>query len=223
MDACSRGLRTSRHNTFFRLDASAVLLVVSNLFTIVIAVVEDWNFSEVMWIYWGQSVVIGYYNCRRILCLKQFSTEGVRVNDQPVEPTRATQRQAASFFALHYGFFHAVYFGFLYCEHGSLSRIDLIGILVCVGVFGLNHRFSFHRNLERDLRRKPNIGTIMAFPYARIVPMHLTILFGSFFAFAGNAGLLVLFLGLKTLADLIMHQVEHMENRQTASPPNPES
>ena len=44
-------------------------------------------------------------------------------------------------------------------------------------------------------------------PYLRIVPMHLTIIFGGLMAHT-NAGLL-LFGVLKTVADVAMHAVEH--------------
>jgi len=45
----------------------------------------------------------------------------------------------------------------------------------------------------------------MFFPYARIIPMHLTIIFGMLL----GKGAIVLFLTLKTLADMIMHVLEH--------------
>ena len=48
----------------------------------------------------------------------------------------------------------------------------------------------------------------MALPYARIIPMHLTLIFGSLLAIQ-SARELVLFLSLKTLADLSMHMVKH--------------
>ena len=205
-----------------RFDRSAFFLVLSNIFTIVVALLEKWSLSDVMWIYWGQSLVIGYYNWRRIRCLKQFSTVGFTINDQHVEPTRATQRQVASFFAMHYGFFHAVYFSFLCTERADLARLDILGIFVCIALFAVNHCFSFHENLAKDISRKPNIGTIMAFPYARILPMHLTILFGSHFA-KNSAVTLILFLGLKTFADLIMHLIEHRAGGQPTDPPYSES
>ena len=46
------------------------------------------------------------------------------------------------------------------------------------------------------------------FPYARIIPMHLTILLGSYFV-GGAEGTLIIFLALKTLADVLMHMIEH--------------
>lgn len=93
----------------FYLDRSAYFLIISNLITMILAVYDKWNLNEVMWIYWGQSIVIGYYSWRRILDLRQFSTIGFRVNDQSVKPTRETQKKTATFFAVHYGFFHFIY------------------------------------------------------------------------------------------------------------------
>ena len=75
-----------------RFERSALVLLLSNLFTIVIALAQKWDAAEAMWIYWGQSVTIGFFNWRRILELRQFSTEGFLVNGKPVEPTPATQR-----------------------------------------------------------------------------------------------------------------------------------
>lgn len=192
----------------FHPDRSVALLVFSNLVTIVFAVVQKWDVGYIMWIYWGQSVIIGCFNWRRILDLKQFSTEGFRINDRPVEPTRATQVQTAWFFLFHYGFFHFIYSVFLIQEKKVQSDTPIIGIVMCVLMFLVNHAFSYRHNRERDAERIPNIGTIMFFPYARIVPMHLTIIFGKAFL-KGSAGELLLFLGLKTIADVVMHMVEH--------------
>ena len=47
----------------------------------------------------------------------------------------------------------------------------------------------------------------MFFPYARILPLHLTILAGFFIA--GSPIGVAFFLVVKTVADLIMHAIEH--------------
>ena len=60
------------------------------------------------------------------------------------------------------------------------------------------------------MEQKPHIGTMMLFPYARIIPMHLIILIGGFFATESPA-LLVIFLTLKLYADLFMHAIEHSD------------
>lgn len=197
-------------------DRSAVFLLVSNLLTIALALYERWDLTEVMLIYWGQSVIIGYFNRKRILDLKQFSTSGFQINNKPVKPTRETQRKTAGFFALHYGLFHLAYLVFLFKQTRSFSPHGFVFIVLCAVTFFFNHRYSYIHNRERDMNRTPNIGTIMFFPYLRIIPMHLTIIIGNNFAGGSSAGL-ILFLGLKTAADLIMHMIEHADARKRSS------
>jgi hypothetical protein len=166
-----------------------------------------------MWIYWGQSVVIGFFNWKRMRSLKRFSTQGFTMNDTPVPETDAGKKQVSAFFAIHYGFFHLGYLVFLMAERNNLALWDILGVLVCVAVFFFNHRYSYAYNLENDLKRIPNIGTMMFFPYARILPMHFTIIMGDRMAAYGMEEL-VFFLLLKTLADWIMHVIEHRPGRK---------
>lgn len=189
-------------------DRSAWFLILSNVATIAFALFQQWDVALLLWIYWGQSVVIGYFNVRRMLALKAFSTENFRINNQAVAPTRETQRKTAGFFALHYGFFHLVYAIFLLADHSLTTTLSLLSATAGILVFFFNHRFSYRYNLEKDLARVPNIGTMMFFPYLRIVPMHLMIIFGSGIA-GGSTAKLLLFLVLKTIADVIMHLIEH--------------
>lgn len=74
---------------------------------------------------------------------------------------------------------------------------------------GLSYRYSYQHNREGDSQRVPNIGTLMLFPYARILPMHLTI--GLANSMVDNSGGRLL---IKTGADIIMHMVEHADARQ---------
>jgi len=53
-----------------------------------------------------------------------------------------------------------------------------------------------------------NIGTMMAFPYIRILPMHAFILGGALLAVTGSWAM-ALFMVLKTIADEAMHAIEH--------------
>ncbi|MGB5474200.1 MAG: DUF6498-containing protein [Gammaproteobacteria bacterium] len=189
-------------------DRSVAWLLLSNLVTLVLALLSHWNLSGLLWIYWGQSVIIGWFNIHRILGLKRFSTEGFRINNRPVQPTRATRRQTAVFFALHYGLFHIGYLVFLLSDARMHGGVSVPGVLLCILVFYVNHRFSWRYHRACEAGRVPNIGNIMFFPYLRIIPMHLIIVLGS--EFAGNSVMaLVVFLLLKTVADVAMHIVEH--------------
>ena len=196
-------------------DRSMVVLLLSNLVTIALAVYQQWDVYVLMWVYWGQSVIIGYFNVRRIMDLKKFSTSGFKINNRSVKPTPETQSKTAVFFALHYGFFHLGYLVFLTAETKVAGGFPLFYVLVCIGAFYLNHWFSYRYNREQEQDRVPNIGSIMFFPYIRIIPMHLMIVAGVS-VFGGSAGALIVFLLLKTAADVAMHVVEHTMARAAA-------
>jgi hypothetical protein len=84
----------------------------------------------------------------------------------------------------------------------------VFNVVRCIGVFDLNHWFSYRYNRELEQERVPNIGNIMFFPYIRIIPMHLMIVAGVTVV-GGSTGALIVFLLLKTAADAAMHVVEH--------------
>lgn len=195
----------------FTQDLSLQVLLVVNLFTIFVAVREGWGLGTLMWVYWFQSVTIGFFNLVRIIRLENFSTDGLTMNNQPVSPTRISKYLAAGFFAFHYGFFHFMYFFFLLAGFsgiaGSSSPVAWNFVFMTSLMFFCNHLFSYAYNKDRDIR-EVQIGTLMFLPYARILPMHLTIIFAPLFAFFTTIPLLI-FLLLKTAADMITHVLEH--------------
>jgi len=191
-------------------DGSVWSLAAANLFALCVAIYQDWSLSSLMLLYWGQSVVIGVANVFRMLALDRFSTENFTMNNRPVDPTPATKRQVAAFFALHYGIFHAVYLAFLLSGSRSAALVEP-WFWVCTTGFAANHFWSLRYNRDLDRQGTPNIGHLMFTPYIRIVPMHLTILTGGIFAHAGATAGLLLFGALKTVADLAMHAVEHRQ------------
>ncbi|PTD97117.1 DUF6498-containing protein [Pseudothauera lacus] len=211
-------------------DRSLFPIIATNIATIIAALWADWGLGQLLWPYWMQSVIIGFYARRRILALQDFCTEGFKVNNRAVAPTVQTQRQTANFFALHYGGFHFFYLFFLLAfaaaadpsghvpvtntntgevsmmHIGHTGGLDML-IYLALGVgFWLSHRGSHREHVQADLQRKPNIGTLMFLPYLRVIPMHLTIIFG---AVLGGGAALALFATLKTVADVAMHKVEH--------------
>ncbi|MDP2628911.1 MAG: DUF6498-containing protein [Nanoarchaeota archaeon] len=200
------------NSKIFTFDYSVTLLLISNIIVIILAVTQNWNLKTVLFIYLGQSMIIGLFNFIKIISLKNFSTERFRINNQKVEPTKSTKIFVALFFAFHYGLFHVVYFIFLLILNFSqnISNIETRYIFYALGVFFVNHLFSFYYNKNKD-NKKPNIGKLMFSPYARIIPMHLIIIIGAFLSQAGiySRLILVLFLILKTIADLVMHNKKH--------------
>lgn len=185
-------------------DSSIWLLVGANGLVVGLALLGGWQLIDLMLVYWTQSLIIGGFSILRILSLQDFSTAGFKINKQSVEAVPATKRKVASFFAFHFGFFHVGYLIFM--STGSFGELRVgLDLLVGALAFGVNHLFSWRYHRDLDRQGKPNIGTLMFLPYVRIVPMHLTIIFGAM----APAGGILLFTVLKTGADVVMHQVEH--------------
>ena len=189
-------------------DPSLISLLISNLLVIILAITQKWDTSTVLWVYWMQSIIIGFFQFTRILSLKKFSTENFTINNKPVSPTLNTKIFTAFFFMFHYGFFHFIYAIFLFNLFKSDKPLDFGYLFVGSFIFFLNHAFSYFNNRIIDQQKTQNIGILMFSPYARIIPMHLIIIFGAILAqFA-----LIPFLILKTLTDLIMHIIKHKAN-----------
>lgn len=188
-------------------DPSLWVVAAGNLFAIAMALVYRWDMGEVMFIYWTQSVIIGLVNAWRIFTLKEFSVEGMQSNGRPLTETAGTKISMGLFFMAHYGLFHLVYFMAMQDKFAlSLDyAADTLVMVLCMAMFFGVHGYSFHHNRRRDFRdAKPHLGTLMMYPYMRIVPMHLTVMFGMMTAWG-----LILFMALKTGADCAMHVIEH--------------
>lgn len=198
-------------------DAALWAIVASNALTLALAVALHWDVVELLWPYWIQSVVIGAFARRRMLLLRDFSVEGLANEDGPVTESPETQRSAANFFALHYGFFHAGYLVFLWQRSVELEmdRVDVAMFAAAGLAFALAHLHSHREHVAADLAGRPNLGALMFMPYLRVVPMHFVIIVGASRG-GGGFGALLLFAVLKTLADVGMHVFEHRRLQRPA-------
>lgn len=189
------------------MNLSIMSLLFSNLLVIILSLVQKWDTSTVLWVYWMQSIIIGFFQFLRILSLNNFSTQNFTINNKPTSPTSQTKVFTAFFFAFHYGFFHFIYAIFLFNFFTNQS-LDFTYLFLGGLVFFVNHTFSYLHNRVIDEQKTQNIGTLMFSPYARIIPMHLIIIFG---AILGQSAL-VIFLLLKTFVDLLMHTIKYKVN-----------
>ena len=192
-------------------DHSLAALIAANLLALAIAYGTKMSARDLMLVYWIQSVIIGVANVIRILKLHSFDTAGFRMNDKPVMETTQSKFAVAGFFAMHYGFFHLIYFVFLTTpsHHKGAVHLSSPVLYVLLGlVFAVTHFFSLRHNLESDAVGRPNIGTLMMMPYLRVVPMHIAIIFG-LGLLQGGPGAVVLFGVLKTVFDALMHVAQH--------------
>jgi hypothetical protein len=185
-------------------------LVLANLAALVTALWFDWPPSALLWPYLLQSLVIGGFAVRRMLTAPRISTQGLTSNGKQVPATRAGRVSTASFFTVHYGLFHVVYAAFIGGSGGWPQGMDLWATLALVATFAWGHANSYRRNRSVEDDVPVNLGTLMFLPYLRVIPMHLTILFGGIVLGGGGTWPLLLFSALKTASDVAMHYAEHM-------------
>jgi len=192
-------------------------LVITNLLVMFLAIFQSWNIFDLIIVYWFQSVIIGIFNFFRILGLENYSVKGFTENGVQPPANKATKIRMAIFFTFHYGIFHFVYLGFImsFMFSGSLLFNGQFSyIFLGIVLFFINHLISYRQNIA-ELKSGLNIGAVMFRPYTRIMPMHLFIIFFGFllssknFTYSQNMFALIIFLLLKTGADIMMHLIEH--------------
>lgn len=188
------------------MSPSARNLLVANAFTLGAALALRWPLGWLLWPYWIQSVVIGWYARKRMLALRRFSTEGFTSNGQPVPEDEAGKRSTATFFAMHYGGFHLGYFVFLCTQHLPHAGWDWLLLAACGVSFALSQRQTFAAQHAADLRGRPNLGALMFTPYLRVLPMHVAIIAGA--GLGGETAMLVLFSLLKAASDLGLDAID---------------
>lgn len=197
-------------------DPSAFSLIVANLITIELALLGRWELAHVMRVYWWQSVIIGAFHFIRLIMLKHFHTEGPDESGEIIEPTVEAKTKNAVAFVLTYGWMHVGYMWFI--QGLPAERPDHPYLLpVAIVAFGVNHLFSFLRNIEVDARKWRSLPGMVRLAHWRVLPMHATMMLGASLQPAHLA--VAFFLALKTVADVIMHDREHFMRADPAPLP----
>jgi hypothetical protein len=219
----------------FEYTPPVIALLTANIITIILAIIQNWDLATVLFSYWAQSIIIGVFavlsilTCDRKALLEDMNTPDTDGTKKAVWTERNTLFYVcimAGFFCLHYGLFHWAYFAFI-VESGFFGPPDFTnwGLWASCGLFFCNHLFSWFYYRKSERQGSEYITGEFFRPYNRIIPMHLTIIFGSimilvlmFLGITTVLPVLVLFLILKTDMDLKMHLRKHYESQHPDEP-----
>jgi len=210
----------------FEVTPPVITLLCSNIITIVLAVAGNWDAATVLFIYWAQSIIIGIFTVISLIRadtaaltadISQSAEGNVSVGMMNRYFARYYKYFIAGFFTFHYGLFHVVYYEFI-VDSGFFGVVDFSSpeVWASCGLFFVNHLYSslYYRHDER--KGGGYIAEEFTYPYSRIFPMHLTIIFGAIIVSVLSAAgiestlpVVVLFLVLKVYADLLMHIKKH--------------
>lgn len=184
-------------------DSSALGLLISNVVVIILSITGDWSFKQILWVYWSQSIIIGFFHFFRLLSVNKFSLGGFSVYTGTNPKSLQEKLGIAILFAFHYGFAHWAYAAFLGALHGP---INLFSILLGSSIFAVNHFYSFIHNRASDRKKVVDLNGLLLAPYGRVVPMHAVVVLG--FLGGGTIGK-TFFLSLKTVVDVVAHSLKH--------------
>jgi hypothetical protein len=183
--------------------ASLVALVIINLASILGIIFLHWSSAFILLAYWLESLVIGFYTLLKMGKASKIGDIKSTVNGKPVPTSKSG---LMLFFIFHYGFFMLGHLIFLLAiTLVSSSFTQLLNLFYWLPVFfagllishGISYKQNFIGNKEYESQ---TAGGLMIKPYKRIIPMHLTIMFG--FILGSPAILLVI---LKTFIDAYSH------------------
>lgn len=190
-------------------DTSVRSLIFCNLIIIIWAVAQKWPLANMIWVYWIQSIGIGFWTIVNILAMSQYRMQDFLLGERVFPPILFKKFLAILFFSFIYGIFHRAYAGILI---GITERGYEIPILIAGGVFFCNQFYSFVYKKERYYKeKKPQISDPILFAFMRIIPIHITMMGAAFLSgvskleFSGRFSI-ALFLIFKTLVDTGMYK-----------------
>ncbi len=170
-----------------------------NLFILYAYYIGTTSVQTVIVLYFLQSTLIGVQTFIRMMGM------GFK---QPPKTSFSNRFGTAFFFAFHYGFFHLVYFIFIIAIVGGMKGGLDFTLIASATLFMF---ISMVLSLVSDIKRDMSVGAkpmgIMFQPYFRILPMHIFIIVGFNTEEESITSAFVIFIALKTVADLLMHIV----------------
>jgi hypothetical protein len=216
-----------------------IVLVAANLIPLWGVIFWDWDAFNVVLLYWSENIVVGFYNILKMAFAKV---------SKPAE--QLGKLIMIPFFTIHYGGFcagHGFFVLMLFGKgesgfepiHGEswpcffvflqmllnvikhAYSIMSLEMRYAMGALFVSHGISFVYNylMKGEYARiKPD--RLMGSPYARIVIMHVAVLFGAFLTMAlgSPVGILIILVGLKTSLDVILHMRQHKKHQAKNAP-----
>ena len=207
-----------------KLDNDIILIIVANFTTIFGVIFLGWNLFLVLFLYWIESAIIGFYNIFKISLSKRFG------------PMIALKIFIIPFFIFHYGIFMLAHLMFIYAITAPNPFQSTVGlpapniswqIIIPIGILFLSHGYSFFKNfVGKGEYLKTFPIELMFAPYKRITLMHITLLFGGtisafitsamatigleyYLRIAVTSTIICIFIILKTIVDINAHNKQH--------------
>lgn len=189
-------------------------LVVTNLLPLVGVFLFKWDAALILLLYWMENVIIGVINLIKLAKVK-------------ADPGGPPLGFVLPFFLAHYGIFTFVHgvFVMVFSSVGSDGLADVgpnLGMItqlfsskwfvINLLALAVSHGFSLMTNFfgKKEYEKLTRKDQMMQ-PYARIIVLHIALLFGGVITiyFGNPVGVLVILIAGKIVLDLKLHNKEH--------------
>jgi len=190
---------------------STFYLVLSNLIPLFGVLFFAWSIFSVIFIYWCENIVVGFYNILRMWKAEKpvVAADKVKINGRAF--TGTPSRFLILFFMVHFGIFTFVHGVFVFTLFFD-GVINVMGILLSVLGLFISHGISYQQNfIGREEYKKISRIEQMFKPYSRIVVLQLVIIFSGFFVMSLglDIGAIILLVLIKIVVDVLKHKQEH--------------
>ncbi len=205
-----------------------IALLTVNAMPIVGVLFFKWDAFLIVLLYWAENVAVGFYNVLKMAMVKV---------KHPAE--HLGKLFQIPFFIIHYGGFtgiHGMFVLAMFKKEGDvfgkgpdwpcfLAFVQILFHTIAqayraipvnarwvIAAMFVSHGISFVYNyLYKGEYARISGEKLMMQPYARVVVMHIAIIFGGFLtmAFGSPVGLLLMLVIIKTLIDVALHKRQH--------------
>lgn len=210
----------------FQFKITAVSLIVTNIFLMIMAISLDWKTYDQVMVFWCENLVVGFYTAFKIPFCRPVDAD--KLDHYPV-PRRYIKIVIIPFFLLHFLMFCALHLVLIhmlfyhevesYAEaHKAFSfpEINRTALFIAFIALMVNHGISYFVNfISKKEYLKFKMDEMMFIPYKRLILGHFVVLvFGLILSvlWPDSATLVALFFTAKIWIDIKRHQAEHDKN-----------
>ncbi len=199
-----------------KLDIPWISLILVNLITFVLAIIQKWDIGTIFYIYLFQTIILWFFTILKLLFKKNINFIGAVDNTGKLIPVES--EDVAKFQVIIQQISWILFYGFYFLVFWLLFKAPIfsLGTITVIILFFINHLISFIYYLKKDTNKEQLAQTLTKITGYRFVVIHTTIwltgLFSHFISkteFSFNLIALIILCILKTPVDIYFHNKEH--------------
>ncbi len=185
----------------------------ANVILLVLCVDGDWTFSELMWVYWIESVMISGFSTWTITTLDQFDASNAGLIGKTVEDVKKDllDNQIRGM-----GVLYCMYLAVILFLVGIPDISNLRYLPVILVAYVASHYFEARQKQRELQKRRPRLARILKMDVYRILPIHLAIILAIISYGDADPAVAILFVMFKAVIDIVTEIINYRHLRLMA-------